>query len=1402
MWQKEKKYNSIVCLATLLTIASTPMAATFSVSKIAFAQTASSSSFPLPKTIPSGTTVKIDGSSSMARINDSLKQSFEQQFSGTKVEVATNGTDAAVSALLDGKVDLAALGRGLTPAEQAKGLEQYRLRREKIAIVVGENNPFQGNLTDQQFAKIFRGEITDWSQVGGSKGKIRFIDLPTSSDTREAFRNYPVFKGSNFAPGSTATQLSEDSSVELVKQLGQDGIGYVIANQVSKVPGLRVLKLHNTLPSDSRYPFSQPLVYAYKKAPSAAVAGFLGFSNSDIGTKAQETARNAEAIAVAQGLSSAPVATPTAVATSPTTAETTPATATTTPTTEATGQANTQVITTPASTNDAASNTPVGTTGNTTTGDNQTLLPNGENAATSETGRAGFPWWLWLLPIVALGAGVLWWLAGGKRRKDEEILEVPPASSAIGGLPVATNPEVKIDSPVSDINNLVDSPVTGAALAGGAVVGTGLWSRLTADGDDTQNENIPPETEIAHGNIESSSDSEEPLAVVMPTSYSGLPSVPQVDIDGEVTAINEPIVDVELPVEKIAIDEPIVDVTPEHDSNWQRNLTLGGGAAAAGAGLWSKFARRDNGDESGEEETQLNPNTNVSESNYPSPEVPQPSVELPQIPAPEMTDVWSDGEEANQEDSNWLNKAGNLGGVALAGSAAAGAGLWSKFARRDNEDEPNDTISISEEANFTASENLTAMPEVADIPPVELAVPSVDVPEVADIPPVELTVPSVDVPEVADIPPVELAVPSVDVPEVADIPQVELTVPSVDVPEVAEPLPDVWSDSSENEPKTTSNWLNNITVAGAAGAAGVAAVGTGLWSQFAQNQGNEAIDEGMSNQEGIDTARDGIETFTVEETVPSEAPINLEIPTDTLVEDTIHLDASTLELVEDAISSETPINLETPTDALVEDTIHLDASTLELVEDAISSETPTNLETPTDALVEDTIHLDASTLELVEEAISSEPINLETPTDALFEPTEPVENLEVPTIENASPSDSNLVSGIGAAGGAVLAGGIASRDWWTPGNNDADTESSDVSLNTELSPEETSLEVIADISEIPEESIESIKSIDTPQYPDSQVPAAIQLDGELPNISETDFNAVAAEIPEVVMSPEEVDTLASTPESGINAATIAGGAAVAATGAALWSAMSSPSDNTASNVMQNTSDIAEASIVEPPSISSESIPHGDTPSNVALPSIPPVVATTNPVVSTVNSSESTISLNPRTPRWAYATWNVASNDREMLRTQGGSQLALRLYDVTNIDLSYQTPQLVQQYECEETIQKRFVAIPVSDRDYITEIGYLTSDDRWLMIARSPITRIFSRPHQEFWFEADAELIIHGATQPGSTVTVGGHEVKLKPDGTFHLRIPFTDELIDYVMTAVADNSENAKTIHMHFSQES
>jgi len=98
--------------------------------------------------------------------------------------------------------------------------------------------------------------------------------------------------------------------------------------------------------------------------------------------------------------------------------------------------------------------------------------------------------------------------------------------------------------------------------------------------------------------------------------------------------------------------------------------------------------------------------------------------------------------------------------------------------------------------------------------------------------------------------------------------------------------------------------------------------------------------------------------------------------------------------------------------------------------------------------------------------------------------------------------------------------------------------------------------------------------------------------------------------------------------------------------------------------------------------------------------------------------ESRIVLMPRDPQWSYAYWDIPNDHKEDLRRQGGQQLALRIYDVTDINIDYQAPHSIQEYPCDELAREWYLPMPVSDRDYVVDIGYRCADGRWLVLARS------------------------------------------------------------------------------------
>ena len=256
-------------------------------------------------------TVRIASSPSMQVINQNLKTGFETHYQGQAATVIISqdivDTDAALMAVLEGSVDLAAIGRPVTQEEDAKGLMGVEISREKIAIIVGPNNPFTqapfpNDLTAQEFAQIFRGEITNWEQVGGMNAPIRFIDRPENSDIRQTLSQYEVFKAAEFATGSNAVRVAEDDTAAIVRQLGRDGISYAIASQVIGQENVQVVPMHSILPNDNRYPFSQPRGYVYKQdpeRPNASVDAFLKFATDPVGGEAVKEAKTAEAAGVA-----------------------------------------------------------------------------------------------------------------------------------------------------------------------------------------------------------------------------------------------------------------------------------------------------------------------------------------------------------------------------------------------------------------------------------------------------------------------------------------------------------------------------------------------------------------------------------------------------------------------------------------------------------------------------------------------------------------------------------------------------------------------------------------------------------------------------------------------------------------------------------------------------------------------------------------------------------------------------------------------------------------------------------------------------------------------------------------------------------------------------------------------
>ena len=300
-----KRHNSLITLFLLLALVGVSKPAkAFLLAQSDNAPT----TFSLPDKLAQDAEVQIAASNSTSSINESLTEGFNTKYPKAQVNIATQDSDSALQSLSKGTADLVSIGRSLTPDEKAQGFIEVPISREKIAIVISKDNSYDGNLTITQFAQIFRGEITDWSEIDGAPGKINLVDMPASNDTRQAFPNYPVFQSAEFSTGSNSVQLEEDSTDAMIAQLGANGISYAVANDVIDRDDVQIVTMHQTKPDNPKYPFSQPFSLVYKGTPSEAAQAYLGFATAEGGEQviASRVGSISTAAAIASGLASTP----------------------------------------------------------------------------------------------------------------------------------------------------------------------------------------------------------------------------------------------------------------------------------------------------------------------------------------------------------------------------------------------------------------------------------------------------------------------------------------------------------------------------------------------------------------------------------------------------------------------------------------------------------------------------------------------------------------------------------------------------------------------------------------------------------------------------------------------------------------------------------------------------------------------------------------------------------------------------------------------------------------------------------------------------------------------------------------------------------------------------------------
>ena len=174
-------------LALILTLALSLAALTGCGSKTetpADTNTDSSAQTEAPATL-SGS-VSTNGSTSMEKVIGALSEQFMADNSGVTITYDPTGSGAGIEAASNGSADIGLASRALKDEEKAGGLTETIVALDGIAVIVNADSKVE-NLTVEQIGKIFTGEITDWSEVGGDAGTISCIGREAGSGTRDGF---------------------------------------------------------------------------------------------------------------------------------------------------------------------------------------------------------------------------------------------------------------------------------------------------------------------------------------------------------------------------------------------------------------------------------------------------------------------------------------------------------------------------------------------------------------------------------------------------------------------------------------------------------------------------------------------------------------------------------------------------------------------------------------------------------------------------------------------------------------------------------------------------------------------------------------------------------------------------------------------------------------------------------------------------------------------------------------------------------------------------------------------------------------------------------------------------------------------------------------------------------------
>ena len=207
-------------------------------------------------------TISLAGSTSMEKLCEAMSESFMEKYPGITVTVEYTGSGAGLESLASGSVDIGDASRSLKDEEKAAGSVENIVAIDGIAVIEDKDNGVT-NVSAEDLAKIYKGEVKNWSELGGKDEAIVVIGREAGSGTRDAFEELL-----DIADSCAYAQELDSTGAVLAKVASTPGaIGYVSLDVVDDT--VTAVSIDGTEPTEEQilagnYLLSRPFVMATK----------------------------------------------------------------------------------------------------------------------------------------------------------------------------------------------------------------------------------------------------------------------------------------------------------------------------------------------------------------------------------------------------------------------------------------------------------------------------------------------------------------------------------------------------------------------------------------------------------------------------------------------------------------------------------------------------------------------------------------------------------------------------------------------------------------------------------------------------------------------------------------------------------------------------------------------------------------------------------------------------------------------------------------------------------------------------------------------------------------------------------------------------------------------------------